>query len=171
MNLPKQLSNKLINRSDLASKVKELKSEGKSIAFTNGCFDILHKGHVVYLTQASEQADILVLGLNSDDSVRRQGKGENRPINAFSDRAAVLAGLFAIDLVVEFDEDTPINLIEEIVPDVLLKGGDYDPAEKEPNSKTYIVGREVVLENGGTVAVIPFVDGYSTTATIKKLSQ
>lgn len=164
-----KLEEKLTAFKDLAVKVKKYRDEGKKIVFTNGCFDILHKGHVLYLASAAEQGDVLILGLNSDASVRRQGKGDERPINSYEARATVLAGLGCVDLIVEFDEDTPIRLIEVVVPDVLVKGGDYNPKESDRNNKSYIVGRELVLNNGGEVATIPLIQGFSTTGIIKKL--
>ncbi len=120
------LSQKIINSSELLNLIPALKQEGKKIVFTNGCFDILHKGHVTYLALAADFGDVLVLGLNSDDSVRRQGKGDDRPVNDFDARATVVAALGFVDYVIEFDEDTPLRLIETVVPDILVKGGDYD---------------------------------------------
>lgn len=146
---------------DLAKELaKELKTQGKTIVFTNGCFDILHCGHTTYLNEAKKLGDILILGLNSDDSVRRL-KGENRPINNQSDRAVVMDSLKSIDYVVIFEEDTPFNLINAIIPDVLVKGGDY--------SKENIVGADIVENNGGNVVTINFVEGKSTTNIINKM--
>ena len=155
----------------LFRKLPRLNLKKKKIVFTNGCFDILHKGHVVYLNRAADFGDVLVLGLNSDSSVKRQGKGEDRPINNFDSRALIIAGLSCVDYVVEFDDDTPLNLIEKIIPDVLIKGGDYDKNETDKNAKKYIVGRETVLANGGKVEVIDFVQGFSTTSIIQKLKK
>lgn len=138
----------------------QLRNEGKSIVFTNGCFDILHVGHTTYLQKAKDLGDVLILGLNSDASVRRL-KGESRPINNENDRAAVLLALRSIDHVVIFGEDTPFNLISLIQPDILAKGGDY--------SRDTIVGADIVEARGGKVVVIPLVDGKSTTATINKM--
>ncbi len=135
--------------------------EGKTVVFTNGCFDILHSGHVFYLREAKSQGDILILGLNSDTSVRRL-KGENRPVNPEEDRAIVISELKSIDYVVIFEEDTPLDLITDVVPDKLVKGGDYKPEE--------VVGKELVEKNGGEVVIIPFVDGKSTTNIIKKIN-
>lgn len=139
--------------------LKKYKELGKSIAFTNGCFDILHVGHVTYLQKAKALGDILVVGLNSDDSVRRL-KGENRPINNENDRREVLLALRSVDFVVIFEEDTPIELIKEIEPDILVKGGDY--------SIETIVGADFVLENGGKVEIIPLVEGKSTSGIIER---
>jgi D-beta-D-heptose 7-phosphate kinase/D-beta-D-heptose 1-phosphate adenosyltransferase len=124
------------------------------VVFTNGCFDVLHPGHVEHLAQAKALGDVLVVGLNSDASVRRL-KGAGRPLVREADRAAVLAALRSVDAVTLFDEDTPLELISTLLPDVLVKGGDYD--------LDGIVGREAVEEAGGEVRVLPFVEGYSTT--------
>ncbi|MBK7128070.1 MAG: D-glycero-beta-D-manno-heptose 1-phosphate adenylyltransferase [Crocinitomicaceae bacterium] len=165
------LQKKIVSRNDLITQVKLLQSQQKKIVFTNGCFDILHKGHVQYLNMAADLGDVLIVAVNSDASVRRQGKGDDRPVNDFQARATVLASLGCINFVVEFDDDTPLALIENLIPDVLVKGGDYDPHEKNPESKKYIVGREVVLENNGKVEVIDLVQGYSTTNLIQKLKR
>jgi rfaE bifunctional protein nucleotidyltransferase chain/domain len=138
------------------------------IVFTNGCFDILHKGHVTYLAQAAQEGTRLVIGLNTDASVREQGKGEDRPINDQDARALVIAALGFVDLVLFFEEQTPINLIKELLPDVLVKGADYDPNETDPSSKKYIVGSDLIKANGGKVIAIPLVDGYSTTSILAK---
>jgi rfaE bifunctional protein nucleotidyltransferase chain/domain len=130
------------------------------IVFTNGCFDILHRGHVEYLAKAAELGSKLIIGLNTDDSVRRL-KGASRPVNSECDRALLLASLFFIDAVAFFDNDTPLDLVRCIQPDVLVKGGDYLPEE--------IVGSDVVKAKGGEVVVIPFVDGYSTTSLLNRL--
>jgi rfaE bifunctional protein nucleotidyltransferase chain/domain len=132
---------------------------GKKIAFTNGCFDILHRGHVDYLEFARAQADALIVGLNSDASVRR-AKGNGRPVNSELDRAYVLGGLRAVDAVVIFDEDEPRTLISEILPDVLVKGKDW---------AHYVSGRDIVEAHGGRVVLAELVEGRSTTATIQKI--
>lgn len=138
----------------------DLKRQGRKIVFTNGCFDVLHFGHVRYLLQAKGLGDILVIGLNSDDSVRRL-KGPTRPVNGEKERAFVLAALACVDYVVVFDEDTPKELIETVRPDVLVKGGDY--------TLDNIVGADFVTQNGGTVTTIPFVEGFSSTRIIEQL--
>jgi len=130
------------------------------VVFTNGCFELLHRGHVEYLAQARALGDVLVVGLNSDASVRRL-KGAGRPLVAEADRAAVVAALRCVDAVTVFDEDTPLELISSLLPDVLVKGGDYHLDD--------IVGREVVEEAGGEVRVLPFVVGYSTTKILDRL--
>jgi len=154
----------------LVQEISALKSQNKKIVFTNGCFDILHKGHVQYLSLAADKGDVLVVGLNSDASVKRQGKGDDRPINNFDARSTIISALGFVSFVVEFDDETPEKLIQEILPNVLVKGADYNPSETDPNSKKYIVGRDVVLANGGKVEVIDLVQGYSTTSIINKLS-
>ena len=141
---------------------KTLNTEGKKVVFTNGCFDILHRGHVEYLSKASDCGDILVLGLNTDASVKRL-KGENRPVNDEISRAIVLSGLFSIDHIVLFDEDTPYELIKSVQPDVLVKGADYNPED--------IVGYDIVKAKGGEVVTISFVEGFSTTSTIEKMKE
>lgn len=135
--------------------------KGDRIVFTNGCFDILHRGHVEYLQEAAALGDRLVIGVNSDASVKRQGKGPERPLNDQDSRAKVLAALRLVDAVVIFEEDTPLVLIEAIVPDVLVKGGDW--------SEDRIVGADVVRKNGGDVRSLRLVDGFSTTALVEKI--
>lgn len=142
--------------------VLQWKNEGKKVVFTNGCFDILHLGHVDYLEKARELGDKLVVGLNTDDSVSRF-KGPERPIQNQNSRAHVLASLQFIDLVVFFNDDTPLNLISALVPDVLVKGSDY-LAEN-------IVGADVVKKGGGVVKTIDFVPGYSTTRILEKIKK
>ena len=135
--------------------------KGDRIVFTNGCFDILHRGHVEYLQEAASLGDRLVIGVNSDASVKRQGKGPERPLNDQDSRAKVLAALRLVDAVVIFDEDTPLALIEAIVPDVLVKGGDW--------TEDRIVGGDIVRKNGGEVRSLKLVDGFSTTALVEKI--
>ena len=128
--------------------------QGLKVVFTNGCFDILHRGHVEYLSKAADMGDVLVVGLNTDASVKRL-KGEGRPVNDEQARALVLASLSFVDAVVFFDEDTPYELIKAVHPDVLVKGADYEPEE--------IVGYDIVTSYGGKVKTVPLVEGYSTT--------
>ncbi len=154
------IENKIVARDSVSEWKESCKQNNETVVFTNGCFDILHYGHVNYLSKAKALGDKLVIGLNSDDSVKRL-KGDDRPINDVGARAAMLASLFMVDAVIVFDEDTPKNLIESIVPDVLVKGGDY----RIDN----IVGADFTLKNGGQVKVIPFVDGFSTTGLLKKM--
>ena len=155
---PPAFEKKICTPADLAARVAKLP---RPLVFTNGCFDVLHRGHVTYLAQARALGSSMVLGVNSDASVKRQGKGDDRPINMQDDRLAVLAALDAVDLVVLFDEDTPLNLILTCKPDVLVKGGDWAPAA--------IVGANEVLGWGGSVHSIPFLHERSTTALLKKI--
>ncbi|WP_304332676.1 D-glycero-beta-D-manno-heptose 1-phosphate adenylyltransferase [Brachyspira innocens] len=151
------MNNKLIERSKLDNLLSEYRKENKKIVFTNGCFDILHRGHIEYLQKARELGDLLVLGLNSDNSVKRL-KGNDRPINNETDRAIVLSALECINYISIFDEDTPLELIKIVKPDILVKGGDYKIED--------VVGREFAKET----VLIDFVDGYSTTNIIKKIN-
>ena len=137
-----------------------LKVTGKKVSFTNGCFDILHPGHLFSLKQAAAEADYLIVGLNSDASVRKL-KGPTRPINNTASRAIVLANLIVVDAVVVFEEETPLELIKAILPDVMVKGGDYTIDQ--------VVGGKEVIENGGKVIINPIVDGFSTTGLIEKM--
>ena len=157
--LPHNIEQKIVSRDFFVENA--LKLHQRKIVFTNGCFDVLHFGHVHYLLQAKELGDILVIGLSSDDSVRRL-KGPTRPVNGEKERAFVLAALACVDYVVLFGEDTPKELIETVRPDVLVKGGDYDIAA--------IVGADFVQRNGGTVTTIPFVEGFSSTRIIGQLN-
>lgn len=152
---------KIISRADAARWVQALQAQGKKIVFTNGCFDLLHPGHVQYLEKARSLGDALIVAVNTDASVRRLNKSANRPLNPEGDRARVLAALASVDRVVLFSEDTPQEIISELQPDVLVKGGDYRFDE--------IVGREVVLARGGRVEVVPFVPGYSTTDLVARI--
>jgi D-beta-D-heptose 7-phosphate kinase/D-beta-D-heptose 1-phosphate adenosyltransferase len=153
---------KVFDRPTLLAEVARRRSIGQKIVFTNGCFDILHVGHARLLREAASHGDYLIVGLNSDASVRRL-KGPNRPINAESARAELLAALDAVDAVTLFAEDTPLDLIEAIRPDVLVKGGDYRPEE--------VVGREVVEGSGGRLVLIPLVEGQSTTRTLQRAAE
>lgn len=151
---------KIVAPSEIIQKVKQLP---KPIVFTNGCFDIIHRGHVSYLAQARALGGSLILALNTDASVKRQGKGDDRPINSLENRAAVCAALQSVDWVTWFDEDTPLNLIEQIQPDILVKGGDWQPEK--------IVGAKETLARGGQVHSIPFLHQTSTTQTLAKIRQ
>jgi rfaE bifunctional protein nucleotidyltransferase chain/domain len=149
--------------------LEQWKKEGKKIVFTNGVFDILHVGHVTYLQQAKSLGDVLIVGLNDDDSVRKLNKGPERPINDEQSRKKVLEALRAVDGVVIFKEETPLELIQHIQPDVLVKGGDYDPDQTDSAHKQYMVGSKEVRSWGGSVQVIDFVPGFSTTSVVNKL--
>lgn len=153
----------------LAEYVSSLKAEGKRVVFTNGVFDILHVGHVTYLEAAKAKGDILIVGVNDDASVRKLNKGPERPINSEAARAKVISSLKSVDEVVIFGEDTPYELIKLLKPNVLVKGGDYDPEERDQNSKAYLVGSDLVRAEKGEVAVIPLVEGFSTTSIVRKL--
>lgn len=154
---------KMVTEEELLSRLVPLREQGKRIVFTNGCYDILHPGHVDLLARARALGDVLIMGLNDDDSVRRQNKGPDRPINTLTDRAFVLAHLASVDFVVPFGEDTPHTLIQSIQPDILVKGGDW-------NLDT-IVGRDIVEGNGGRVYALPLLSGYSTTALIATIRE
>jgi D-beta-D-heptose 7-phosphate kinase/D-beta-D-heptose 1-phosphate adenosyltransferase len=150
----------LVELDALLALVEESRGRNERVIMTNGCFDVLHAGHVSYLEEAKSLGDRLIVAVNDDESVRRL-KGESRPINALEDRLLVLAGLAAVDWVVPFSEDTPARLIEAVLPDVLVKGGDYQPEE--------IVGAREVLQNGGEVRVLAFRDGHSSSRIIDRL--
>ena len=150
-------ADKIVERDELVARLK--RPRGERVVFTNGCFDVLHRGHVEYLEAARALGDVLVVGLNTDDSVRRL-KGPSRPVNPQDDRAYVLAGLAAVDYVTYFAEDTPRDLIVALLPDVLVKGGDY--------RKEDIVGGAEVEAAGGEVVVAPLVPGRSTTAILQR---
>lgn len=161
MSFHQKLSDKLHSKESLNTFLNSCREQGKRVVFTNGCFDILHRGHVEYLTQARDLGDVMVLGLNTDSSVKRLGKSPERPINNEDTRAIILAGLECIDAIILFDEDTPYDLIKFVQPDVLVKGDDYKPED--------IVGYDVVTAKGGKVVTIPLVKGFSTTNLISKM--
>ena len=154
------LAHKICSRAQILARVAELP---RPLVFTNGVFDVLHRGHVMYLAQARALGASLVVALNTDASAKRLGKGPDRPLNGETDRAFVVAALASSTLVTWFDEDTPLALIAQIRPDILVKGGDYDMA-KLPET-------QVVQAYGGRAQALPFVDGYSTTALVKKIRQ
>ena len=151
---------KIKTLTDLSKDVYRWKFFGEKVVFTNGCFDILHAGHIESLTQAAALGDVLIVGLNSDASIKRL-KGEHRPIQQENNRAILLSSLYMVNAVVIFEEDTPLELIKTILPDVLVKGGDYTPES--------VVGAKEVMENGGRVEIIPLVPGLSTTNIEQKL--
>lgn len=138
------------------------------VCLTNGCFDILHLGHITYLAKAASLGKRLIVAVNSDDSVRLLNKAPNRPINNEQARMMVVAALGCVDLVVVFNEQTPFELITELLPDILIKGADYDAEETDNKHPKYIIGSDVVKANGGKVETISFVEGYSTTAILSK---
>ncbi|MFY7900103.1 MAG: D-glycero-beta-D-manno-heptose 1-phosphate adenylyltransferase [Chitinophagaceae bacterium] len=151
---------KIYTLDSLLSAINGWRLKGLTIAFTNGCFDILHEGHIFSLSKAAQEADILIVGVNSDASTKRL-KGEERPINNENSRSLLLASLAIVDAVVIFEEDTPLQLITQILPDVLVKGGDYTLEQ--------IVGAKEVIANGGNVVINTIVDGFSTTGIIAKI--
>jgi len=154
-------SHKVVDWEAAARWARDLQGRGQKVVFTNGCFDLLHPGHLRYLEEARSLGDALIIGVNTDLSVTRLGKGLGRPLTPEADRARVLAACACVDRVVLFAEDTPLALITLLTPDILVKGGDYQLDE--------IVGREVVLARGGRVVALPFVPGYSTTRLIDRI--
>ena len=154
------INSKTYSLSSLKAAVAGWRIKGKTISFTNGCFDIIHEGHIFSLSQAAKEADILIVGVNSDASTKRL-KGEDRPVNNQQSRSLILASLAIVDAVVIFEEDTPLNLITTLLPDVLVKGGDYTIEQ--------IVGAKEVIANGGNVIINPIVQGFSTTGIIEKI--
>lgn len=154
------IPNKIFSQNDLMHQLKRWRLHNKKIVFTNGVFDILHEGHIASLSQAAAYGHILIVGVNSDASVKRL-KGDSRPVNNENSRALLLAALLMTDAVILFGEDTPFNLISTLLPDVLVKGGDY--------TLDQIVGAKEVMANGGDVKIVPIVQGFSTTAIIEKM--
>lgn len=155
-----KICNKIVSLAQAHEIISEWRAQGETVVFTNGCFDIIHKGHVYYLAQARDLGTKLIVGLNTDESIRAL-KGENRPVKELESRALTLAAFACIDLVIPFAEETPQKLIETIVPQVLVKGSDYNVEN--------IVGANVVLENGGSVQTIDFVQGFSSTNYFNKM--
>jgi D-beta-D-heptose 7-phosphate kinase/D-beta-D-heptose 1-phosphate adenosyltransferase len=156
------IEKKILTIEEAKARISAWKVTGKTVAFTNGCFDILHQGHLFSIAQAAKEADYLIVGINSDASVKRL-KGPERPINSTESRALVMANLVLVDAVVVFEEDTPYELITSLLPDVLVKGGDY--------TIETIVGAKEVIANGGKVIINPIVDGFSTTNIIEKIKK
>ncbi len=154
------IQNKIINKDALSKLVANYRLKNQKIVFTNGCFDILHQGHVTYLAQAASLGNRIIVGINSDNSVQKI-KGIHRPIQDEKSRTLIMASLHVVSAVIVFDEDTPLELIKIIQPDFLVKGGDWEPAK--------IVGSDIVQSYGGKVISIPFIDGYSTTAIETKI--
>jgi rfaE bifunctional protein nucleotidyltransferase chain/domain len=164
-----KIKNKIVSIEKATELINDWKINELKVVFTNGCFDILHKGHVIYLAQAADLGNRLIVGLNSDLSVKKQNKDSNRPINNQMARATVLASLYFVDLIVIFDEDTPYEIIKTFIPDCIVKGSDYNSQERDKKSKQYIVGADLMDKHGGSVHSIPFIDGYSTTTIINKI--
>ncbi|HRG59635.1 MAG TPA: D-glycero-beta-D-manno-heptose 1-phosphate adenylyltransferase [Bacteroidia bacterium] len=156
------IKNKIVDKESITKLVANLRLKNRSIVFTNGCFDLIHKGHVTYLAQAASLGNCLIVGINSDTSVQKL-KGENRPIQDEHSRALIMASLHVVSAVIIFEEDTPLNLIQLIEPDYLVKGGDWETSN--------IVGAKEVQLYGGKVLNIPFIEGYSTTSIEAKIKQ
>lgn len=156
------ISSKIMSQAEALRKIEQWRLLGKKTAFTNGCFDILHRGHIFSLSQAAAEADFLIVGLNSDASTKRL-KGSTRPVNDENSRALLLAAMVMVDAVVIFEEDTPLELIKALLPDVLVKGGDYTVDQ--------IAGAKEVIANGGKVIINPIIEGFSTTGTIEKIGK
>lgn len=164
-----KIQRKIVNLSALSQMAQSWKEENLALVFTNGVFDLLHAGHIDYLAKAADLGNKLVVGVNADSSVKRLNKGPARPIKDQNTRALIIASLQFVDAVVIFDEETPINCIQAILPHVLVKGGDYDAQCTDPNNKKYIVGSDVVRNNGGSVQVLSFLPGHSTTLLEQKI--
>jgi rfaE bifunctional protein nucleotidyltransferase chain/domain len=162
MRRPEIIENKIFPLPGLIKLVAQWRLLGKKIVFTNGIFDILHKGHIYSLSQAAKEADYLIVGVNSDTSTKKL-KGQSRPINDEQSRALLLASLVLVDAVVLFSEETPLELIKSVMPDVLVKGGDYTVEQ--------VAGSKEVMENGGRVVINPIIEGISTTGLIGKIEQ
>ena len=152
----------LFNKTEAKNRIQEWRSDGEIVIFTNGCFDLLHRGHIDYLTEAKGLGSKLIIGLNSNVSVRKL-KGINRPIQSEKDRSVILEALQVVDAVVIFSEETPLKLIRELKPDILVKGGDYSEAS--------VVGAEDVQRNGGTIRILPFRKGCSTSLLLEKIQE
>ncbi|MBU0487572.1 MAG: D-glycero-beta-D-manno-heptose 1-phosphate adenylyltransferase [Bacteroidetes bacterium] len=162
MKILETIQNKILSAHNISTLVREWKQQGKKIVFTNGCFDILHYGHVFYLARAAEEGDILIVGVNSDISVRNI-KGKDRPLTKETARFFQVASLQMVSAVVPFDDNTPFNLIDLIRPDVLVKGADYKPEN--------IVGYDIVMQNGGKVVTVEIAEGFSTTGILDLLKK
>jgi len=158
----KNINSKIYNLDCLTTQVEQWKATGNKVVFTNGCFDIIHRGHIEVLARTANLGDKLIIGLNSDQSIQKL-KGKDRPIIDEQSRAILLAALSFVDAIVLFSEDTPIKLIGALLPDVLAKGGDYEIET--------IVGHEIVQQNGGKVKLVPFLDGFSSTTIIDKIKK
>ncbi len=154
------IKNKIVTLTQLRDKVGSLKRSDKKIGFTNGCFDILHPGHIIYLEKAKDICDILIVGINSDSSIKKI-KGKNRPIMKEEARLLIVAALESVDYVIKFSQKTPLNLIKSIKPDILIKGGDWREED--------IVGSDYIKSIGGKVKILPYIKGYSTTSLIKSI--
>lgn len=161
MNKLERIKSKILDEQNLKQSLNIWRFKQKKIVFTNGVFDLLHLGHIDYLSKAKDHGDILIVGVNTDSSAKRLGKGNNRPITDETSRSTIMAALSIVDAVVLFDEDTPYNLIKKVQPDVLVKGADYKAED--------IVGYDIVMAKGGRIETIEFLEGYSTTVIEKKI--
>ncbi len=161
-----KIQHKIVSQEEAETIASSWRDNEEDVVFTNGCFDILHRGHVSYLGKAASLGEYLIVGLNTDASVKRQNKGEDRPINDEESRALVLASLEFVDMVILFDNDTPKDLIELLNPSILVKGADYNAEEDNETAAGYIVGSKQVRQNGGSVKTIELEEGYSTTKII-----
>jgi len=162
------ITEKIVSIEEAKKRISMWHMKNDLVCFTNGCFDILHLGHITYLAKAASLGKRLIVAINSDDSVRLLNKAPNRPINNEQARIMVVAALGCVDLVVVFNEQTPFELITELLPDILIKGADYDAEETDKNHPKYIIGSDVIKANGGKVETISFVEGYSTTSILGK---
>ncbi len=163
------IQSKIYPRETLEKLLEVWRFKGHKLVFTNGCFDILHLGHIDYLANASDLGDELIVGLNSDASVKKLGKGNSRPLQDEVSRAKIIASLHFVSAVVLFNETTPQNIIEFVNPDILVKGADYDADETDPTHKKFIVGSDFVRSHKGLVKTLPFLQGFSTSAIEQKI--
>jgi rfaE bifunctional protein nucleotidyltransferase chain/domain len=159
------------SRESLARRLYLWRIKGQKIVFTNGCFDLLHRGHAEYLAKAADLGNVLIVGVNSDASVKRLGKNPTRPLQDEQTRAFIIASLDVVESAIVFDEDTPRDLVEFIQPDVLVKGADYDASETDPKSKKFIAGSDLVRAHGGSVRTIEITEGFSTTAIEERIKK
>jgi len=163
------IQSKIYTKDTIVQQLSIWRFQKKKIVFTNGCFDIVHRGHIDYLAKAADMGDMLIVGVNSDASVKRLNKGDARPLQDEQSRALILAAFSFITAIIIFDEETPQELIQFLKPDVLVKGADYNADETDKQSKKYIVGSDIVRANGGVVKTIEYLEGYSTTAIENKI--
>ncbi len=162
------ITSKIVTIEEAKRKVSMWRLKNDVVCFTNGCFDILHLGHITYLAKSASLGSRLIVALNNDNSVRLLNKAPNRPINNEHARAMVIAAIGCVDLVIVFNEKTPFEMIKVLMPDILIKGADYDAKELDKNHPKYIIGSDIVKANGGRVETISFVEGYSTTSILSK---
>jgi len=163
------IQSKIYTKDTIVQQLSIWRFQKKKMVFTNGCFDIVHRGHIDYLAKAADLGEVLIVGVNSDASVKRLNKGDARPLQDERSRALILSAFSFITAIIIFDEQTPLELIQFLKPDVLVKGADYDADETDKQSKKYIVGADIVKANGGVVRTIEYLEGYSTTAIENKI--